>query len=76
MSKRFTINYDNESFDTIQVHGAVTYGPLVLDRSENVTIKGGFNCDYTDNSGVPTVIESMTIMPASGTVTLDNIAIE
>ncbi|MBU1737076.1 MAG: fibronectin type III domain-containing protein [Proteobacteria bacterium] len=65
------------SSGTIKAHSYFVNGPLLLDKEDiDVTIEGGYNCDYSDNSGAPTVIESLTIVPPSGTVTIDNIVIQ
>ncbi|MBU0482669.1 MAG: hypothetical protein KKG47_16370 [Proteobacteria bacterium] len=71
--------YDNPplaSGDTIRVQSSFADGPLVFDRALAVTLRGGFDCDFTTNSGAPTVIESLTISSASYAVTIDSISIE
>ncbi|MBU0482230.1 MAG: hypothetical protein KKG47_14130, partial [Proteobacteria bacterium] len=63
------------SGDTVQAQSSCVTGPLVLDKPIDVTIRGGFDCDYTDNNGAPTKIQSLTIDGSSGTVTVDNVII-
>ncbi|MBU0481067.1 MAG: IPT/TIG domain-containing protein [Proteobacteria bacterium] len=69
--------YENDlvTSDTVQIQSSYAYGLLILNLAKEVTIRGGFNCDFTDNSGIPTVIQSLTIDGESGPVTIDNIEI-
>ncbi|MBU0482260.1 MAG: thrombospondin type 3 repeat-containing protein, partial [Proteobacteria bacterium] len=70
--------YDNAlgSFGTMQVQAFYTYGPLVLDQDKEITIQGGFDCGFTNNSGAPTIIESLLIDSLSGPVTVENLVIQ
>lgn len=70
--------YDNypQTGYTIQVQSLFINGPLVLDQTNNVTIQGGFSCDFTFDTGVPTSIESLIIGSRSGSVTIENFVID
>jgi len=56
----------------IKLQGAVdVVGELLFDRAEDVTIRGGYNCDFSGPSGMTTYNGSATM--SGGPVTLDNL---
>jgi PKD repeat protein len=60
--------------DTMQAHAYVFSEDLLLQNDTSVTLKGGFNCDYSSNTGFTTVSGSLTIK--AGTVTIENLIIK
>ncbi len=58
---------------------AMTYGgPITFNRTDipglSLTLKGGYNATYSDNTGMTTVGGPVTI--ETGTITLDNVSIQ
>ena|GEM_PF-3704985 len=64
--------------DVIQTQVMAYGGPLTFNRTDipglSLTLKGGYNATYSDNTGMTTVGSPVTI--ESGTITLDNILIQ
>jgi PKD repeat protein len=71
--------YDNASpNDVILVQALNFSGPLLLDEDVdvlNITIKGGFNCDFTSNPGF-TTINGSVILSGTGAVTVEKIILK
>jgi PKD repeat protein len=67
--------YDNASeADTIQTQ-ALNFGEsLNFNRDIQVTIKGGYDCEYTDNRSDSTIKGSMTI--SDGTIVVDKLTLQ
>lgn len=67
--------YDaSQDGDTINIQEAVFYGDIQIDRDISITMRGGYDCTYSNNSGRTTLEGSMTI--SSGTVTIEGLVIE
>ena len=67
--------YDNASeADTIQAQALDFEESLNFSRDIQITIEGGYDCEYTDNPSTSTIKGSMTI--SNGTVTVDNLVIQ
>jgi hypothetical protein len=62
------------SGDTMQIHASEYSEALALDLDKIVTLEGGYNCDFTSNTGYTIVNGSLTI--SNGTVTLENITVK
>ena len=60
--------------DTIQSQAVVVGTDLNLNRNVSVTIKGGYDCDYSTNDQKSKVNGPVTIR--SGTVTIENVIIQ
>ena len=60
--------------DTIQSLAVVVGTDLNLNRNVSVTIKGGYDCDYSTNDQKSKVNGPVTIR--SGTVTIENVIIQ
>jgi len=57
----------------VQIHGIGMTGDVSMNRNKSVTLKGGYDCDFADNSGHTTVNGTITI--SRGRAILDNIII-
>jgi hypothetical protein len=62
------------SGDTMQIHTSEYSEALALDLDKIVTLEGGYNCDFTSNTGYTTINGSLTI--SNGTVTIENITVK
>jgi len=60
--------------DAIQAHAGVFVENISMNRDITSTVDGGYNCDYTMNTGVTTVRGNITI--TSGIVTIGNVSLE
>ena len=61
--------------DTIELQDTDMYADsLNISRDVTVTIKGGYNCDYTGRTGTTTINGNLTI--TTGTLTLEDIVIK
>jgi PKD repeat protein len=62
--------------DLIQLmDGSLSESSISFNKDISVTIKGGYDCNYTDNStGMTTIATSFTF--SNGTVTIENITLE
>jgi hypothetical protein len=58
---------------TLQMQGSVFTENLTLNRSVGVTMKGGYDCAFSANTGWTTVSGSMTV--SSGNATIENLII-
>ena len=53
---------------------AVFSGDIHINRDITITLQGGFDCTYYNNSGITTLEGSMTI--SNGSVTIEGFVIE
>jgi PKD repeat protein len=60
--------------DTIQGRAEIFTEDLNCNRNISVTLKGGYNATFTENSGFTTISGSLAI--SSGTVTVENLIIQ
>jgi alpha-tubulin suppressor-like RCC1 family protein len=54
--------------------GTYSFGPVTYNRAYSITLKGGYNTEFTSNTGATTISGSLTIQ--SGCVTVENIVIQ
>jgi hypothetical protein len=47
-----------------------------LDRTKDITLKGGYNCGFSLNTDAFTTIRSLTVSAVSGKVTVDNLILK
>jgi YD repeat-containing protein len=67
--------YDtSQDSDNIHVQGVIFSEDIHIDRDISITLKGGFDCTYYNNSGATTLEGSMAI--SNGTVTIEGFVIE
>jgi hypothetical protein len=60
--------------DIIQTRGTTFVESIVFDQSGQITLRGGYNCDYTGNPGYTSIDGALTF--DGGAVTLDRIIIK
>jgi subtilisin family serine protease len=60
--------------ESIQAHMSTFTEDLNFNQNKSVTIKGGYDCDYLDNTEVTTVNGSMTI--SNGVVTIEDVTLQ
>ncbi|MCB2184359.1 MAG: S8 family serine peptidase [Desulfobulbaceae bacterium] len=60
--------------DIIKSHAVIFYEDLLLDRNIEVSLSGGFNCEYSNSIPATKIIGSLTI--SQGTVSVDNLVIQ
>ncbi|OPX99194.1 MAG: hypothetical protein A4E58_00436 [Syntrophorhabdus sp. PtaB.Bin006] len=61
--------------DVIKCQGVKLTDSLTTDRNITVTVDGGYDCSFTANTGIMTVVKGM-ITAAQGSTTLRNITLE
>lgn len=61
--------YDEAGNDTIQSHDAVFGGDLYIDDEKTIIFEGGYNCDYSSNTGGTTSVNGDMIV-SNGTITI------
>jgi len=67
--------YDaSQDGDNIHIQDAVFSEDIYIDRDITISLHGGFDCTYYNNSGITTLEGSMTI--SNGTVTIEGLVIE
>jgi hypothetical protein len=77
-----TYNYDTiqHAYDSpgtagmVQIQALVFTGGLVLDQNKNITLQGGYGCDFTSNPGDTILSDKLTIK--DGKVTIEKLTIK
>jgi PKD repeat protein len=60
--------------DIIQMRAEIFTEDIVLNRNISVTIRGGYNCDHTSDTGLTVINGNMTI--SNGTVVIENVTVQ
>jgi hypothetical protein len=58
----------------VQIQALVFTGGLMLNQSKNLTLQGGYGCDFTTNPGDTIVSDKLTIK--DGKVTIEKLTIK
>jgi PKD repeat protein len=77
-----TYNYDTiqHAYDSpgtagmVQIQALVFTGGLLLDQNKNISLQGGYGCDFTSNPGDTIVSDKLTIK--DGKVTIEKLTIK
>jgi len=60
--------------DIMRLQGRTFRENLILDKNINITLAGGYNCEFSSNAGYATLSGQVTI--SDGTVTMDRVIIK
>jgi PKD repeat protein len=66
--------YDPMGSTTMQIQALVFTGGLTLNQDYNITLQGGWGCDFTSNTGDTILSDKLTIQ--HGKVTIDKLIIK
>ena len=66
--------YDPMGSNTMQIQALVFTGGLTLNQNYNITLQGGYDCDFISNAGESVLSDKLTIQ--HGKVTIEKIIIK